>query len=82
MDLWLIRIIVEDKLKELFSGYFENFDGYLSSSLFQYKDFNSKYNSTKSYNLTANNLGEFYQNKYWICWMLGKGLRLLLLSTI
>ena len=38
MDLWSIRIIVEDKFKELFSEYFENFDGYLSCSLFQDKD--------------------------------------------
>ena len=43
MDLWSIRIIVEDKFKELFSEYFENFDGYLSSSLFQDKDLNCKY---------------------------------------
>ena len=37
MDLWSIRIIIEDKFKELFSEYFENFDGYLSASLFQDK---------------------------------------------
>ena len=43
MDLWSIRIIVKDKFKELFSEYFENFDGYMSSSLFQDKDLNSKY---------------------------------------
>ena len=66
MDLWLIRIIIEDKFKQLFSEFFENIDGYLSSSLFQDKDLNKKYNSGKFYNLTANNLGEFYQNKYWI----------------
>ncbi len=66
MDLWLIRIIVEDKFKELFSECSENFDGYLSSSLFQDKDLSIKYNIKKSYNLTANELGEFHQNKYWI----------------
>ena len=66
MDLWSIRIIVEDKFKELFSEYFEDFDGYLSSSLFQDKDLNSKYNKGKSYNLITNKLGEFHQNKYWI----------------
>ena len=38
MDLWSIRIIVKDKFKELFSEYFENFDGYMSSSLFQDND--------------------------------------------
>ena len=66
MDLWSIRIIVEDKFKELFSEYFEDFDGYLSSSLFQDKDLNSKYNKSKSYNLITNKLGEFHQNKYWL----------------
>ena len=66
MDLWSIRIIVEDKFKELFSEYFEDFDGYLSSSLFQDNDLNSKYNKGKSNNLITNKLGEFHQNKYWI----------------
>ena len=66
MDLWSIRIIVKDKFKELFSEYFENFDGYMSSSLFQDKDLNSKYDLDKSYNLSTNKLGEFYLNKYWI----------------
>ena len=66
MDLWSIRITVEDQFKELFSEYFEDFDGYLSSSLFQDKDLNRKYNKVKSYNLITNKLGEFHQNKYWI----------------
>ena len=66
MDLWSIRIIVKDKFKELFSEYFENFDGYMSSSLFQDKDLNSKYDLDKSYNLSTNKLGEFHLNKYWI----------------
>ena len=66
MDLWSIRIIVEDKFKELFSEYFENFDGYLSSSLFQDKELNIKNNMGKSYNSSTNKLGEFHLNKYWI----------------
>ena len=66
MDLWSIRIFVEDKFKELFSEFFENFDGYLSSSLFQDKDLSIRYDRSKSYNLTANKLGEFHQNKYWL----------------
>ena len=66
MDLWSIRIIVEDKFKELFSEYFENFDGYMSSSLFQNKDLNDMYDIGKSNNLSTNILGEFHQNKYWI----------------
>ena len=41
MDLWSIKIIVKDKFKELFSEYFENFDGYMSFSLFQVR-FNLK----------------------------------------
>ena len=47
MDLWSIRIIVKDKFKELFSEYFENFDGYMSSSLFQDNDLNCKYDIDK-----------------------------------
>ena len=66
MDLWSIRIIVEDKFKELFSEYFENFDGYMSSSLFQDKDLNNRYDVDNSYNLSTNKLGEFHLNKYWI----------------
>ena len=66
MDLWSIRIIVKDKFKELFSEYFENFDGYMSSSLFQDNDLNCKYDIDKPYNLSTNKLGEFYLNKYWI----------------
>ena len=66
MDLWSIRIIVKDKFKELFSEYFENFDGYMSSSLFQDNDWNCKYDIDKSYNLSTNKLGEFHLNKYWI----------------
>ena len=66
MDLWSIKIVVEDKFKELFSECCEDFDGYLSSSFFQDKDLNSKYNKGKSYNLITNKLGEFHQNKYWI----------------
>ena len=66
MDLWSIRIIVKDKFKELFSEYFENFDGYMSSSLFQDKNLNSKYDIDNSYYLSTNKLGEFHLNKYWI----------------
>jgi len=66
MDLWSIRIIVKDKFKELFCENFENFDGYMSSSLFQDNNFNSKYDTHKSYNLSTNKLGEFHLNKYWI----------------
>ena len=66
MDLWSIRIIVKDKFKELFSEYFEDFDGYMSSSLFQDNDLNCKYDIDKSYNSSTNKLGEFHLNKFWI----------------
>ncbi len=66
MDLWSLRIIVKDKFKEFFSEYFENFDGYMSSSLFQDNDLNCKNDIDKSYNLSTNKLGEFHLNKYWI----------------
>ena len=66
MDLWSLRIIVKDKFKELFSEYFENFDGYMSSSLFQDNNLNCKYDIDKSYRLSTNKLGEFHLNKYWI----------------
>ena len=66
MDLWSISITVEDQFKELLSEYFEDFDGYLSSSLFQDKDLSIKYNIRKSHYLKTNKLGEFHQNKYWI----------------
>ena len=49
MDLWSIRIIVEDKFKELFSEYFENFEGYLSSTLFQDKDLSLRYDIRFAY---------------------------------
>ena len=66
MDLWSLRIIVKDKFKELFSEYFENFDGYMSSSLFQDNNLNCKYDIDKSYSLSTNKLGEFHLNKCWI----------------
>ena len=34
MELWSLSILIEDKFKNLFSEYFEDYDGYLSSSLF------------------------------------------------
>ena len=34
MDLWSLMFVIEDKFKNLFSEYVEDFEGYLSSSLF------------------------------------------------
>ena len=35
MNLWSISILIEDEFKNLYCEYFEDFNGYLSSSLFQ-----------------------------------------------
>ena len=58
MDLWSISFVIENQFKNLFSEYVEDFEGYLSSSLF---------NNTKNVlpiNI-VNNLGEFHQNEFW-----------------
>ena len=34
--------------------------------MFQDKDLSIRYDISKSYNFTANKLGEFHQNKYWL----------------
>ena len=38
MKLWSIGILIEDTFKNLYSDYFEDFDGYLSSSLYSQED--------------------------------------------
>ena len=62
MDLWSISFVIENQFKNLFSEYVEDFEGYMSSSLF-----NNKKNNTKNVlpiNI-KNNLGEFHQNEFW-----------------
>ena len=38
MKLWSIGILIEDTFKNLYSDYFEDFDGYVSSSLYSQED--------------------------------------------
>ena len=69
MKLWSIGILIEDTFKNLYSDYFEDFDGYLSSSLYSQEDnpqdifsyLPSKYLSNKN-----NYLGEYHLNKFWV----------------
>ena len=66
MDLWSLSFVIEDKFKNLFSEYVEDFEGYLSSSLFNNEQINKK---DKFINIShiniKNNLGEFHQNQFW-----------------
>ena len=62
MDLWSISFVIENQFKNLFSEHVENFEGYLSSSLFN----NTKKNKKKVLPINIiNNLGEFHQNEFW-----------------
>ena len=62
MDLWSISFVIENQFKNLFSEYVEDFEGYLSSSLFN----NTKKNKKKVLPINIkNNLGEFHQNEFW-----------------
>ena len=62
MDLWSLTFVIEDKFKNLFSEYVEDFEGYLSFSLFNYTKKNTK--NVLPINI-INNLGEFHQNEFW-----------------
>ena len=42
MDLWSVRFEIQDNLKNIFSEYVEDFEGYISSSLFVNEDKNKK----------------------------------------
>ncbi|MDA9564411.1 50S ribosomal protein L11 methyltransferase [Alphaproteobacteria bacterium] len=62
MDLWSISFVIENQFKNLFSEYVEDFEGYLSSSLFN----NTKKNTKNVLPIIIkNNLGEFHQNEFW-----------------
>jgi len=62
MDLWSISFVIENQFKNLFSEYVEDFEGYLSSSLFN----NTKKNTKNVLPINIiNNLGEFHQNEFW-----------------
>ena len=42
MNLWSVSFLIEDKFKNLFCEYFEDFEGYVSSSLFLQENNNYK----------------------------------------
>ena len=67
MDLWSLSFVIDEKFKNLFSEYVEDFEGYLSSSLFNNEEINKKNELGNVLNITVkNNLGEFHQNQFWI----------------
>ena len=67
MNLWSLSFVIEDKFKNLFSEYVEDFEGYVSSSLFSYEKIDKKNNLGNFLTINIkNNLGEFHQNKFWI----------------
>ncbi len=67
MDLWSVRFKIHDNFKNIFSQYVEDFEGYVSSSLFINEEKDKK-NCTNFYlkNVTSNKFGEFHQNKIWV----------------
>ncbi len=66
MDLWSLNFVIEDKFKNLFSEYVEDFEGYLSSSLFNNENINKKNDALNFLPVNIkNNFGEFHQNKFW-----------------
>ena len=67
MDLWSVKFEIQDNLKNIFSEYVEDFEGYISSSLFVNEDKDKK-KYTKFYlnNIASNKFGEFHQNQIWI----------------
>mgnify|MGYP001171655858 FL=1 len=69
MNLWSLSIRIEDKYKNLFSEYFEDFDGFMSASLFNQGNKSKKSSNILDAYFRSNeniNLGEFHENKYWI----------------
>ena len=67
MELWSLSFVIEDKFKNVFSEYVEDFEGYLSSSLFNNEEINKKDDSIQNiYINIKNNLGEFHQNQFWM----------------
>ena len=42
MDLWSVKFEIQDNFKNIFSEYVEDFEGYISSSLFVNKDKDKK----------------------------------------
>ncbi len=66
MDLWSVKFKIQDKFKNIFSEYIENFKGYISSSLFVIEEKNKRTNSNFNSNKIVNNkYGEYHQNQIW-----------------
>ena len=69
MKLWSIGILIEDTFKNLYSDYFEDFDGYLSSSLYSQEDNAQEifsYLPSKHLSNKNNYLGEYHLNQFWV----------------
>ena len=67
MDLWSVRFEIQDNFKNIFSEYVEDFEGYISSSLFVNDDkVKKKHTSFYLNNVASNKFGEFHQNQIWV----------------
>ena len=68
MNLWSVSILIEDQFKNIYSEYFEDFVGYVSSSLFlQENSAVPKKTSTLQFLSNENiDLGEFHENDFWV----------------
>ena len=69
MKLWSIGILIEDTFKNLYSDYFEDFDGYVSSSLYSQEDNAQEifsYLPSKHLSNKNNYLGEYHLNQFWV----------------
>ena len=62
------KFLIEDKFKNLFCEYFEDFEGYVSSSLFlqENNNYKKKNRSSKFLSQKNINLGEFHENEFWV----------------
>ena len=67
MDLWSVRFYIQDNFKNIFSEYVEDFEGYISSSLFVNEDKDKKkYTNFYLNDIPSNKFGEFHQNQIWV----------------
>ena len=67
MNLWSVSILIEDQFKNLFCEYCEDFDGYISSSLFLQEYSSKNKSSTLKFMSNKNiNLGEFHDGEFWV----------------
>ena len=65
--MWSVRFEIQDNFKNIFSEYVEDFEGYISSSLFVNEDIDKKkYTNFYLNDIPSNKFGEFHQNQIWI----------------